>query len=228
MNCLNCPVFKKSIFKNLPAILIDNLELQKKVISVNKGEYVFKNGEPVDAIYCLMTSMCKITQREDSQNNEAVVRIAGLGDVVGYRSVFHRETYLGSAIAIEKGTICQIPKSALLKLIESSPNLSIELLSKLSIEISRSEKRIHYFHKLSVRERLMDVLLILASEIGLEGDNGKIILKIPLTRKEFSSLVPASMENVVRTISDLKKEGLIEELDDGALIINTIEMKKAF
>lgn len=226
MNCKNCPAFPKSIFTILSHDLLDKLEQEKTVLKIEKGDYIFKDNESADFIYCLMDCVCKVTQKKNGIDKETIIRVDGSGGIVGHRSIFHRDTYLGNSRSLENGHVCKIPKKTIFELIESSPKLALILLKKLSIDMSFSDKRAHTFHKFNVRERLADILLQLAEEHGSNNQDGKIQLQLMLNRKELASLVPASTENVVRLLSDLKKDGIIKEVNDGELIVDVEALRK--
>ncbi|MBC7713839.1 MAG: Crp/Fnr family transcriptional regulator [Rhizobacter sp.] len=225
MNCKNCPAYSKSIFTTLSQDLITKLENEKSILKIVNGNYIFKDNESADYIYCLMDSVCKVTQKKDGTDKETVIRVAGPGDTVGHRSIFHRETYLGNSRALEDGHVCKISKKTIFELIELSPKLALVLLRKLSIDMSLSDNKAHTFHKFNVRERLADILLQLSEEYGTNKQDGKVQLKLRLNRKELASLVPASTENVVRLLSDFKKDGIIKEIPDGELIIDIEALK---
>lgn len=209
----------------MPQDLLDKLEREKSLLKILNGDYIFKDNESADYIYCLMDSVCKVTQKKNETDKETIIRIAGVGDTLGHRSIFHRETYLGNSRALEDGHVCKIPKKTLFELIELSPRLALTLLKKLSVDMSLSDSKAHTFHKFSVRERLADILLNLSEEYGTNNENGKVQLKLRLNRKELASLVPASTENVVRLLSDFKKDGIIKEIPDGELIIDIEALK---
>ncbi len=226
MNCKNCPAFSKSIFTDLPQDLLNKLEQEKNLFRIESGSYIFKDNESADSVYCLMDCTCKVTQKKNGMDKETIIRVAGAGDIAGHRSIFHRETYLGNLRALENGQICKIPKKTIFELIELSPKLALVLLKKLSIDMSLSDKRADSFHRFTVRERLADILLQLAEEHGANNEKGKIRFKLKLSRKELASLVPASTENVVRLLSDFKKNEIYSELSDGELLIDADALRK--
>ena len=92
--------------------------------------------------------------------------------------------------------------------------------------MSLSDSKAHTFHKFSVRERLADILLQLAADHGSDNIDGKVRLKLKLNRKELASLVLASTENVIRLLSDFKKDEIVKEATTGELILDMNELKK--
>jgi CRP-like cAMP-binding protein len=59
----------------------------------------------------------------------------------------------------------------------------------------------------TVRERLAEVLLILYNGFGLDEEK---FLQIVLTREELSNIVGTATESVIRLLSELKEDKLIE------------------
>ena len=71
-----------------------------------------------------------------------------------------------------------------------------------------TERRVVEIARKSVRERVAEALLILRETFGYEAD-GKT-LNMTLTREEIADIVGTAPESVIRMLTDLKNEELIE------------------
>ena len=55
--------------------------------------------------------------------------------------------------------------------------------------------------------RLAEILLLIASDFGVEEDG---TLKLNVSREDLSNFVGTATETLIRLLSDLKNEGLVE------------------
>src|SRR5581483_6911162 len=88
-SCRSCPVWKKSLFADLPDRALADLDRRKEPLRFAKGEHIFDEGAPASCIYCIRSGVAKVVQG-DAEGKAAMVRIAPPGDSVGHRSIFTR------------------------------------------------------------------------------------------------------------------------------------------
>ena len=58
-----------------------------------------------------------------------------------------------------------------------------------------------------MKARLAEILLLIASDFGVEEDG---TLKLNVSREDLSNFVGTATETLIRLLSDLKNEGLVE------------------
>ena len=58
-----------------------------------------------------------------------------------------------------------------------------------------------------MKARLAEILLLIASDFGVEADG---TLKLNVSREDLSNFVGTATETLIRLLSDLKNEGLVE------------------
>jgi CRP-like cAMP-binding protein len=90
------------------------------------------------------------------------------------------------------------------------PTVTLQIMKKMSQEISASENRNAAMSQKNVRERLAELLLELKQSYGIN-ENGRYRLDIRLTREEIASMVGTANETIIRFISEFKDEGLIQQ-----------------
>lgn len=189
----------------------------KKEILIKKGEVIFSENQFPHSIYALVDGKVKISKIGD-EGKEQIVRFAKSGDLMGYRALLSGEKYRASATALSNLKVCIIPKSNFLKILENNRTLSLELLQTLSSDLRNAENRILSISQKTVKERVAETLVLLYHEFG-HNENDSIDVK--LTRKEIGNIAGSTIETTIRTLSDLKKEGLIS-FDGKEIIIHNI------
>ena len=75
----------------------------------------------------------------------------------------------------------------------------------------------------SVKARLAEILLLIASDFGVEEDG---TLKLNVTREDLSNFVGTATETLIRLLSDLKNEGLVEVKGRKIKLLNRDKLKK--
>jgi CRP-like cAMP-binding protein len=207
--CENCPSRGEGIFCELSHNDLDDVSNHKVLNTYKKGQTLFVQGNPPYGMYCISNGNIKVTQvGEDGK--EAIVRIASAGDVLGHRSLFTDQYYNATATAIDDCTVCFLDKKYIMKLVQSQPSVSVNLISKLGRDLGAAEHRISSFYQKNVRERLAELLLLLKESHGhKEGERYK--LEIKLTREEMASIIGTASETLIRFMSELKQEGFISQ-----------------
>lgn len=221
-HCEDCPSRGKGIFCELEAMALRDLDQQKVVNTYKKGQTLFVEGNPPYGLYCISRGNIKITKMSPA-GKDALVRIATDGDVLGHRSIFTDEHYQATATAIEDTVVCFIDKSYIIALVRKRPEVAIQLIEKLGRDLGASEDKIASFYQKSVRERLAELLLLLKESHGTkEDDRWRINLK--LTREEMASIIGTASETLIRFISELKDEGLIEQEGKTLFVVKEKEL----
>ena len=219
IHCEDCPSKGQGIFCELEATALDDLSKQKVTNVFKKGQTLFMEGNPPYGLYCVSEGNIKITKM-GSDGKDTIVRIATAGDVIGHRSIFTDQHYKATATALDDSHVCFVDKKYILKLVKEKPSVACNLIGRLGRDLGASEDKLASFSQKNVRERVSELLMLLKESHGVKHDDG-IRLNIKLTREEMASLVGTATETLIRIISELKDEKIVEQ--QGKSIIITDE-----
>ncbi|MBL0343117.1 MAG: Crp/Fnr family transcriptional regulator [Bacteroidetes bacterium] len=191
-----------------------NKEWKKKTdskritLSFKKGESVFREGEPVSGIYFIYQGKVKV-YNSGFKNRTQIVRFADTGNILGHRGFGKTPAYPIGATVLENSTLCFIPKADFISAMNHNGGLATELVNFYADELRRAENKLRSISQLTVRQKMAEALLTVAEIYGLSKEKGVDFLNVVLTRQEYADITGASLEEVIRTISQLKKEKLI-------------------
>lgn len=216
--CGHCSHQKDSIFCALERASLEDLSRHKVMNNYKRGHTIFFQGNPPFGLYCISEGKIKIA-KIGSDGKESIVRIAGPGDVIGHRSLFGKENYTATATVIEDAAVCFIDKKHITEIIYDQPELALKIIEKLSREMGQAETRNASMTQKNVCERLAELLLNLKNRYGVKVEQGWK-LDIKLTREEMAALIGTANETVIRTISDFKNEGILDQVGKTIYIIN--------
>lgn len=217
-DCKNCNSRGDSIFCDLDQYKLGALDRHKTCNLYKKGQTIFHAGTRPVGLYCLKKGKVKIF-KTGSDGKEQIVRMAKPGDLIGYRSFLAEEFYSASAITIEDTDVCFIDREDFNSVLLSSEKLSKNLIKLLSRELRESENLIRNMAQKSVKERVAEILLLLKEKFGMDSHD-PTLLNASLTREELANYVGTATETLIRFLSELKEEGIIETQNRKIYILN--------
>lgn len=200
------------------------MKLHKSTSIIPKEKNIFLQGAPSAGVYHLSQGKVKISITSD-EGKDVIIRIISPGELFGHRSVFTGQHYCATATAIEVSTVCFIEKEHILDIVNRNSSIGNKIIKSLAIALGNSEHKVASFPQRNVFERVCETLLLLKENYGQEVDQ-KIKLNIKLKRSELASIIGTSAESLVRTLSDLKRENIIELKGKNIIIIDEIKLKK--
>ena len=196
-----------SIFKNIPVEIKQKLEKQMILKTYKKGQNIFLEGSYPAGIFYLKEGMVK-KYKTDNIGKEHILYLCSTGELLGYPALLCNEPYPDSASALEVSTLGFISKDLFLKTTNESNELMLTLLSSLSHEFTVMVNSVTVFARMTVRERLALILLILSAKFHKKNlaKPGEIIL----SRQDLANMVGTATETLVRLLQVLKKDGVLE------------------
>jgi CRP-like cAMP-binding protein len=137
---------------------------------------------------------------------EQILRFSTDGEVIGQRGFRKDQFYPLSAVAMEDSLVCHFSTSLIEGALKTLPKLSYDFMTFYAEELHRSETKVRMFAHMTVREKVIDALLYINRKFGqLHG-----FLNIALSRRDIADFAGTTEEQVIRTISALKKDNLLQ------------------
>lgn len=194
------------VFKHLSKDEKEQMENKKHCSVYKKGEILYHEGNRINGIYVIEKGILKIFKTGVDEKPQ-IVAFARKGDIMGYRSVLSNEYACTSVEALEDSNICFIPSDLIFSLVKGNSDFALSLIQLTCKELDQANSLITDLAQKSVKERLAEVILMLHDTFSTD-DEGYI--QINLTREDLSSIVGTATESVIRILSEIKNEKLIE------------------
>ncbi|MBT3586224.1 MAG: Crp/Fnr family transcriptional regulator [Halobacteriovoraceae bacterium] len=217
-DCKDCPVFAQSVFYDLSDSALDKIKGKKNVSFFKRGQSLFVEKTPAFGLYCIGEGNFKISKMSE-EGKDSIIRIATAGNITGHRSIFSNQPFQATATALSESHVCFLDKTFILELIDSEPHLARNFLFQLSRDLGLSEKNLASFSQHNVRERVAGLLLFLEEQFGNKSESGTSI-EIKLSREEMASLIGTATETLIRFLSELKDEKIIEQRGKSLVILD--------
>lgn len=208
LHCETCDKREKSVFCDLSEKHCEEIDSTKTTNIYQPRQIIFYEGNHPYGLYCINSGKVKIYKTDPAQGNHQIVRLAGAGDILGYRCLLSGESYTATAETLEEATICFIDKNSFFHLLQTHPKTASNVMTLLATDLGHAEKQLLNLSHKNIRERLAEIFLVLKNKYGRKTGQG-IELEIELTRQEMADLIGTTQESLIRLISDFKKEGLV-------------------
>ena len=168
------------------------------------GEIILKEGTRIQDFSYLKSGLVKLF-RSDQSGKEQIITIAKPMDYVSLLSVFSNERYNYSVTALEDSVTCNLKMEDIKSLINANGKLALNLLGKMSKVADTIILESLEIRKKHLRGRVA-YLLIYFSKTVFYADE----FELPLTRKEMAEYVGMTTENVIRTLSEFRRDGILK------------------
>lgn len=199
----------ESILTDLPADDFELLTANKTEKLYKKGEIIFREGAYPAGIFFIVEGKVK-KYKLDKDGKEHIIYVANTGELLGYHAILAEDRYPDSAAALQESKIAFVSREDFLDTLQQSEVLSRRLLKTLSHEFAVLANSLTMFARKSVRERLALQLIVLREKYKVNFKPGMPV-EINMGRDDLASLVGTARENVVRVLSELKTEGILEK-----------------
>jgi CRP-like cAMP-binding protein len=170
-----------------------------------KGDKVFLQGDPADAIFYVQKGKVKLTV-VSHQGKEAVVAILGTGDFFGEGCLAGQPQRMASAATMSDCSIMRLEKQGVIRMLHEQPAFSeLFLHHVLSRNIRIEEDLVDQLFN-SSEKRLARVLLLLAN-FGKEGKPEPVIPKI--SQETLAEIVGTTRSRVSFFMNRFRKLGFV-------------------
>jgi CRP-like cAMP-binding protein len=171
-----------------------------------KGQIVFSQGDPADAVFFLQKGKAKVTVVSE-QGKEAVVAILGANEFFGEGSLAGQPQRISTVTTMTECVVTRLEKAAVVDVIHREPAFSEMFIAHLLGRTIRVEADLVDQLFNSSEKRLARLLLLLAN-FGKEGKPEPIIAKI--SQETLAEMIGTTRSRVSFFMNKFRKLGLID------------------
>jgi|SRR6185503_4786552 len=215
--CEICPTRESGVFCDVTKDEMREFSRNRSFNTYRRKSIIFYEGNPPLGLFCIQKGKVKIS-KHGMDGQVQIVRLAGPGDILGYRALFSGEPYAATAEVLEDASLCFVDKTATYALLRKNAALALSILERVCRDLRVSEDAVLDLVQRPVAERVANMLLSLQETYGASGPEG-VRLNIALTREEMAEMVGTTAETLIRTLSDFKARGLVALEPPHAIII---------
>jgi len=217
-SCENCEL-KELFMDNLEGDHLDVVCSGKVEKDYSEGQSIIKEGTLIRDFTYLKSGLVKLFRRDPS-GREQIITIAKPMDYVSLLSVFSNDRYNYSVTALEDSVTCNLKMEEVLSLVKKNGALGFSLLQKMSRVADQLILESLEIRKKHLRGRVAYLLIYFSQYIYFSQE-----FDLPLTRKEMAEYVGMTTENVIRSLSEFRKDGILKIYGKTIHIVNMDTLK---
>ena len=201
----------------------DTLLRGRSPLRFKAGDVLYDIGDASPSMFFIQKGFVKIgTLTHDGR--EIIYDIRKAGDVVGELCAV-KGARRDRAVALEPGEAIEVSYTEVTGTLARQPELLVKLIEVFCNCLADAYEQITTLTAHDLTERVVHVLLSLASKLGSAGDDP---VKIPayLTQEEISQMVGARRERVSTTLNVLRRRGLVDYSSRGHLVLHVAALRE--
>lgn len=193
---------------------------------VKSDDYLYSQGTECLSLYAVKSG----SFRSFILNADGMEQTIGFylpGEIMGLDALQHGQ-YNCSTIALETGSVCEVPLSGLNQLCSQIPGLQMQMMRIMGKEITSDHNKIVLLGHRTAIERVATFLLMLSRRYGALGFSNTAF-NLSMRRQDIANFLGLTIETVSRQLAELHKQGIITikqrgvEINDLALLISIVE-----
>ncbi len=209
MPCLSARIRTKTEWDALTPDEIDLFNRKVVCRTYPAGQVIFVQGDPCKGLYFIEDGLIA-ARKVDEEGQSAIVRLAYQGDTLGYRPLLAKENHRATAEVIKDAKICFIGAPTMHRLLRSNPRLGMLFLEHIAQALGEAEERLFQVAALSVRTRIIHLVVLLRDHYGTTTSDGTLFVELPMTRRDLAEMIGARPESVSRALRDIQDDGLMD------------------
>lgn len=194
-------------------------DFHSKKLHFEANETIFNIGDNTEGLFFIIKGKVKILTSGSNHQNR-IIRLASDGDIIGHRGFGGTWKYSISAVTLTPTDITFVPIEIFNQLVKANADLGFFMMMFFAEELRDSER---LAKQLPVKNLVASALYTNYKVFGFEPKSNK--LSYTLSRKDIANKAGTTYESVVRSLSELNKEGVIS-IDGKAIRINKVEELK--
>ena len=206
-----------SAFQACAPAVIDEIMQHAVMVSLARGETMYRQGEPGDSMMVVLKGSIKVTN-VTADGKEVVLGFLKSGALIGEIAAIDGRERTANVIAMEPVEAVAIYRRNLLPILRQNTDAMFAVLAGLCGKL-RATNALFESHTLEAGPRVADGLLRLARDHGQQTAKGMVI-DLKLTQRDLGGHFGLTRETVSRSLGDLREAGLIEISGASILILD--------
>jgi len=217
-NCEECQL-RGIFFSNVKDDALLNICDLKRERRFSKGESIILEGDPITEFLYMKKGLVKLSKKS-FDGKDQIISFTKPFDFVSLLSVFSSSQYKYSVTAIEETTVCSMQLEIVKKMAHENALFTMDLMSNISL---MTDKIIHdslEIKRKHLKGRIAHVLLYFSDYIYKKDE-----FELPISRREIAEYIGMTTENVIRTLSEFRKDEIIKIFGKAILIADKKRLK---
>jgi CRP-like cAMP-binding protein len=214
------------LFRDLGPDDLGTLAASVRTRRYRRGEVIFHQGDPGDALHIILSGRVKISSPSDT-GVEAILATLRPGEFFGALALLDGAPRSASATAVDATETLILPRERFRQLVNDVPAIRDHVFAELAHELRRLTNHVEELHFLDIAGRLAARLARLAQEQGTRNEAGEIRLDGPITQGELAAMVGSTRQSVNKLLGYFIDDGLVRMERDAIVIVDMARLQRA-
>lgn len=184
------------------------------------GETIYEEGKQGLHFYFIDRGVVK-SHKMDQYGKELITSVYKEGDFFGNTSFNKLASYKENATAMEDSSIYAVTKDELKEILAKNNKITFDLIDAMGDSITGIKEQLLEMAYGSVRKKTARTILLFSQNIRKHPTKS-----IRISRSDLASVAGMASETLIRTLSDFKKEGLLEIEGRNIKLLDIEKLKK--
>jgi len=202
------PLRDLALFSPVDDATLARLTLEAKVEHFEEGAAIFRQGDPVSAVFVILRGFVKLL-RIAANGDETLISICTDGETVGEPPTAANEIYGVSAEAIGSISVLRIPATRFSRILKESPSLCLAIAKDAKDKIAALIGEIESLKAQNADQRLAGFILSLCPP-GVE----QCKFRLPYDKRLIAAQLGVKQETLSRAFAKLRDHGVRTETRD--------------
>jgi CRP-like cAMP-binding protein len=197
--------------EELTAILDQAVDL-----SLKAGTWIFRQGEPADRVFLLVTGRVRIA-RVTAEGSDSMLTLVGPSELFGFDAFEEKSAYHDSARAIRDCRVASWEGQVMRPILLRYPSFSLNALRAMLDFLHQLEVRYSDLANSSVEQRIARALVDTARRLGTVERN---LIVLEIADRDIGELAATNKYSVSRTLGAWRKLGLIKKTQGKIILLD--------
>src|SRR6478752_4195269 len=193
-----------SLFRDLPAAVIEHLGSYMKTRKVARGTSIFAKGDPGSGLMGVLAGAVKVSVAS-ADGKDIVLNVFREGDIFGEIALLDGRPRTADATAMSDCELIVIERRDFVPFLSSQPDVMLKFIEILCSRLRRTSEQVQDITFLNLPTRLAKTLLQLTG--GVQGSATPS--KATITQREISQMIGMSRESTNKQLRAWAKRGWI-------------------
>jgi CRP/FNR family transcriptional regulator len=193
-------------FKILTDDQFEKISKHRVRIKYNKKEIIAKQGSFATHIIFIKSGFLKLYIESESDDKDLIINIFGPNQLIGLSSLFESNTYQYSISALVPSELCLFEVNDIKEMIGQNAEFALGILKRSHKSTIHAYNQMFNLTHKQLNGRIASAFLYLSRNVFYSPK-----FKMILSRSELANFTAMSTMSAVRTINELKRQGVITD-----------------
>ncbi len=193
------------LFTGLPLQDLEHIAAVTVVKSLEKGEYLFREGDTAVGFYVIQRGSVNV-HRVNAAGKEQIIHIFRAGESFAEVALASEKGYPADACALESSQVLLVQKVGILALLRRQPELALRMLGSMSSHLRVLVGQLEDLTLKDVETRLANWLIKRCPNSQAERP---VIIELTMTKRVLAAELGTVSETFSRTLAKFREQKLI-------------------